>query len=179
MEDPLCKLATEGTNSAVANQEVGSINIPEAPLADVISTLARQAGINFQFDPRVTGGVGPDGKPVPQPTVSLRWDNVTPLQALEALLSNHSMVLVQDPKTRIARITLKDPAAPEPLVTRVIHLKYASPTNIINIIQPTLGTRSKLLGDQRTSQLVVLATEKEMESVDTLLAELDCPQNKS
>ena len=46
--------------------EVGSINIPEAPLTDVISTLARQAGINFQFDPRVTGGVGPDGKPVAQ-----------------------------------------------------------------------------------------------------------------
>jgi type II secretory pathway component GspD/PulD (secretin) len=165
--------STEVASSAVANQEAGSINIPEAPLADVISTLARQAGINFQFDPRVTGGVGPDGKPIPQPTVSIRWDNVTPLQALEALLSNHSMILVQDPKTKIARIMIKDPAAPEPLVTRVIHLKYATPTNIINIVQPTLGTRSKVLGDQRTSQLVVLATEKEMEAVDSLLAELD------
>jgi type II secretory pathway component GspD/PulD (secretin) len=88
-------------------------------------------------------------------------------------LNNHNLVLVQDQKTKIARITPRDPAAPEPLVTRVIQLKYAATTNMVAIIQPTLSPRGKVLGDARSSQLVVLATEKEMEGVDALLAQLD------
>lgn len=167
------KPVADAASSTNAPADVGTINIPEAPLTDVISTLARQAGINFQFDPKVTGGVGPDGKPLPLPSVTIRWENVTAMQALEALLANHSLVLIQDPKTKIARVTVKDPAAPEPLVTRVIQLKYAAPTNMAAIVQPTLGARSKVLPDARTSQLVVLATEKEMEGIDTLLATLD------
>ena len=165
--------AADAVVGSASSQEAGTINIPEAPLTDVVSTLARQANINFQFDPKVTGGVGPDGKPMPQPIVSIRWENVTALQALEALLNNHNLVLVQDQKTKIARITSKDPAAPEPLVTRVIQLKYASTTNMVTIIQPTLSPRGKVLGDGRSSQLVVVATEKEMEGVDALLAQLD------
>lgn len=165
-----------GTNTSA---EVGTINIPEAPLTDVISTLARQANINFQFDPKVTGGVGADGKPLPLPNVTIRWENVTAMQALEALLANHNLVLILDPRTKIARVTVKDPTAPEPLVTRVIQLKYASPTNMAAIVQPILnqypnaGTRGKVLPDARTSQIIVLATEKEMEGVDTLLSQLD------
>jgi len=165
--------AADAASGSGASQEAGTINIPEAPLTDVVSTLARQANINFQFDPKVTGGVGADGKPMPQPIVSIRWENVTALQALEALLNNHNLVLVQDQKTKIARITPRDPAAPEPLVTRVIQLKYAATTNMVTIIQPTLSPRGKVLGDARSSQLVVLATEKEMEGVDALLAQLD------
>ena len=165
--------AGEGNSSTNASAESVTINIPEAPLTDVISTLARQAGINFQFDPRVTSAVGPDGKPLPLPNVTIRWENVTALQALEALLANHNLVLVQDAKTRIARVTIKEPNALEPLVTRVIQLKYASPTNLVAILQPTLSTRSKVLADTRSSQLVVLATEKEMEGVDSLLNQLD------
>jgi len=165
--------AADAVVGLASSQEAGTINIPEAPLTDVVSTLARQANINFQFDPKVTGGVGADGKPMPQPIVSIRWENVTALQALEALLNNHNLVLVQDQKTKIARITPRDPAAPEPLVTRVIQLKYAGTTNMVAIIQPTLSPRGKVLGDARSSQLVVLATEKEMEGVDALLAQLD------
>jgi type II secretory pathway component GspD/PulD (secretin) len=165
--------AADAAGGSGSSQEAGTINIPEAPLTDVVSTLARQANINFQFDPKVTGGVGADGKPMPQPIVSIRWENVTALQALEALLNNHNLVLVQDQKTKIARITPRDPAAPEPLVTRVIQLKYAATTNMVTIIQPTLSPRGKVLGDARSSQLVVLATEKEMEGVDALLAQLD------
>ena len=166
-------VAINAVAAADGAQEAGLINIPEAPLTDVISTLARQAGINFQFDPRVTANTGPDGKPIPQANVSLRWENVTAQQALEALLSNHGLVMLQDPKTKIARITIKDPAAPDPLFTRVLQLKYASPTNMAFVLQPTLSTRSKVLTDTRTSKLVVVATEKELESIDSLLAELD------
>ncbi|MBI3882278.1 MAG: hypothetical protein HY301_19750 [Verrucomicrobia bacterium] len=151
------------------------IMFEEAPLNDAIKTLARQAGINFQFDPAVANPpAGPDGKPV-QPPVSIRFENITAQQALEAVLANHNLQLVTDPKTKTARITKKDPAAPDPLMTKVIQLKYTNPTNLVGILKPTVGARSTVTFDGRTSQLIVIATEKELESLDKLITTLDTP----
>ncbi|MEI9865820.1 MAG: hypothetical protein WDN00_14945 [Limisphaerales bacterium] len=45
--------------------------------------------------------------------------------------------LVADVKTKIYRITAKDPAALPPLATRVVQLKYASTTNMTESVQAT------------------------------------------
>ena len=104
----------------------------EVPLTDAIKNLARQANLNYMLDPKIPyGSVGPDGHTNPQPMVSLRWENLTADQALGAVLNNYNLTVSTDPKTRIARITVKDPAAPEPLVTKIIQLKYSDPTNIV------------------------------------------------
>ena len=151
------------------------IVMDDVPLTDAIKNLARQAGLNYMLDPKVAfGQLGADGKPIPQPTVSIRWENVTAQQALNALLNNYNLQLVEDPKSKIARITVKDPAAPDPLVTKIIQLKYASPTNIMIAVQNTFtDKRSKVVGDIRTSQLVVLATEKELPAIEDLVEHLD------
>jgi len=97
-------------------------------VTDAIKNLARQAGLNYIMDPAISfGQIGPDGKPIPQPSVSIRWENVTAEQALNALLNTYKLQLIEEPKTKIARITIKDPAAPDPLVTRIIQLKFANP----------------------------------------------------
>ena len=159
------------TNAAV----IPLIVMDDVPLTDAIKNLARQAGLNYMLDPKIAyGQLGPDGKPIPQPSVSIRWENVTAEQALNALLANYSLQMLEDPKTKIARVTVKDPAAPDPLVTKIIQLKYASPTNIITSVQTTLSDkRSKVMPDVRTSQLVVVATEKELVEVDQLIERLD------
>ncbi len=149
----------------------------EVPLTDAIKNLARQASLNYMLDPKINYGA-PDanGQIHQQPTVSLRWENLTADQALAAVLNNYNMMIVDDPKTRIARITIKDPAAPEPLVTKIIQLKYASATNMVVVVNTSsiLGDkRSKVTADSRTSQLVVVATEHEMATIDELVARLD------
>jgi len=146
-------------------------------LTDAIRNLARQAALNFMLDPKLTlGQTGPDGKPVAQPTISVRWENVSAQQALTALLNNYNLQITEDPKTRIARITVRDPAAPDPLITRVVQLAYASPTNLLASVQTTLvDKRSKAIADVRTSQIVVLATEREQNAVDELVKKLDTP----
>jgi type II secretory pathway component GspD/PulD (secretin) len=148
----------------------------DVPLTDAIRNLARQARLNYMLDPKIGfGQPGPDGKtPVPQPVVSIRWENITAEQALNALLNNYSLQIVEDAKSKIARVSVRDPAAPDPLVTKIIQLKYSSPSNILTSIQSTLtDKRSKVVADVRTSQLVVLATEKELEAVDQLVERLD------
>lgn len=160
---------------ASPNTIIPLIVMDDVPLTDAIKNLARQAGLNYMLDPKVNfGQVGPDGKIVPQPTVSIRWENVTAEQALNALLGNYNLQLVDDPKSKIMRVTVKDPAAPDPLVTKIIQLKYANPSNIVAAVSSTLvDKRSKVVADIRTSQLVLLATEKEIVEIDLMVDKLD------
>ena len=86
------------------------IVMEDVPLTDAIRNLARQAALNYLLDPKIGyGQAGPDGKPAPQPSVSIRWENITAEQALTALLNNYSLQMIEDPKSRIARVTAKRP----------------------------------------------------------------------
>ena len=153
------------------------IQFQDVPITTAIENLARQAEINYLIDPKIGYGQ-PDqnGQIKAEPTLSIRWENVTAEQALMALLDNYGLQLSEDRKTQIARITAKDPMAPPPLITRVIQLKYASTSNMVDSVQASLtDKRSKVLPDVRTSQLVLVATEREQESIDALINELDKP----
>ena len=170
--------ALAATNSpAQGGTVIPLIVMDEVPLTDAIGNLARQAGLNYLMDPKLGyGQPGPDGRIVPQPSVSLRWENITAEQALNALLNNHNLQLVEDPKSRIARVSLKDPAALPPLMTRIIQLRYASPTNMLLSVQAALSDkRGRVLPDVRTSQLVVIATEADLEEAGRLIERLDSP----
>jgi general secretion pathway protein D len=108
--------------------------------------------------------------------LSIRWEHVTAAHALEALLDNYGLQQVENPKTGIYRITLKDPTAPLLMITRVIQLKYASTSNmVIEVASAFVDKRSKVVPDPRTGQLVVVATESEQADVDKLLDRLDTP----
>jgi type II secretory pathway component GspD/PulD (secretin) len=164
--------ATPATNAIIP-----LIQFQDVTLTTAIENLARQAGLNYILDPKVTFGQ-PDekGQTRPQPNINLRWENLTAGQALTALLTTYNLQLVDDPRTKVSRITVKDPAAPDPLVTKVIQLKYAGPSNVLSSVQSTLtDKRSKVVADIRTSQLVVVATDKEQQAVEELLAHLDTP----
>lgn len=177
---PVTPPASSMTISPSAHDPNGIIPLivmDEVPLTDAIKNLARQAGLNYMLDPKINYGT-PDanGAVHQQPTVSLRWENLTADQALAAVLNNYNLVSIDDPKTRISRITIKDPAAPDPLVTKIIQLKYASASNIVmNVIAVLNDKRSHALSDIRTSQLIVVSTEKEMASIDELVTRLDTP----
>lgn len=159
------------------NTVIPLIVFQEASLITALENLARQAGLNYILDPKLPYNQ-PDaaGKIAPPPIISVRWVNLTSEQALAALLETHTLQLVENPKTKVTTIKAKDPAALEPLTNCVIQLKYAGVTNIIASLQGALSDkRSKIVGDPRTSQLVVVATEKELVGVFELLMHLDIP----
>ncbi|MFN7138977.1 MAG: type II secretion system protein GspD [Limisphaerales bacterium] len=155
------------TTPAATSQEVMPlIVIDDAPLPDAIRNLARQAGINVLFDPRAQATMTNN--------VSFRLENITAEQAMQAVLDNNGYQLVHDPRTRISRVTIKDPAALEPLVPRVMSLKYSHPTNVLAMVQANFtSNRSRVLADPRTSQLLVLATEDEHVRIQEMIEKLD------
>ena len=160
--------------STTAGEIVPLIVIDEAPLIEAVKTLARQANINFILDPRLTNPEPrADGKvPVP-PNVTIRFENVTAEDALVSVLETYSLTMVRDPKTKVARLTIKDPDALPPLVTKVVQLNYANPTNLVSVLTPTLDKRSRVLADGRTRKLILVATEKDQEAAQELIKKLD------
>lgn len=167
-------VAAVSENGPAAERE---ILLQDIPLTTAIEALARQAGINYLLDPKIGyGQPNQNGQIKPEPTLSIRWEHVTPRQALLALLDNYGLQLIPNPKTGIARITIKPPNELPPLVTRVIQLQYSSTSNMVEAVKSTLSDpRSRVVADPRTSQLVVVATEDEQAAVDTLVSNLDKP----
>jgi type II secretory pathway component GspD/PulD (secretin) len=165
-------IVTTGTNSPAA---LLPIQFQDVPITTAIESLARLAGINYLLDPKIGyGQTDAQGHINTEPTLSIRWENVTAQQALLALLDNYGLQLTEDSKTKIAKISIKDPSAPPPLITRVIQLKYASTSNMLAAVSSVLDLkRSRVIADSRTSQMVIVATEQEQEDVDTLINELD------
>jgi type II secretory pathway component GspD/PulD (secretin) len=168
---------TNAPETATPAGDIPLVQFSDVPITTAIENLARQAGINFMFDPKISYGQ-PDqnGQPKPEPQLSIRWENITAEHALLALLDNYGLQLVRDTKTGIARITIKDPLAPPPLITRVVQLKFTDVTNMVTAAKTVLtDKRSTVLPDARTSQIMVMATEPEQLALDTLIASLDKP----
>src|SRR5262249_51444071 len=79
--------ADAAATPANPNEVVPLIVIDDVPLTTAIQNLARQANLNFQFDPRISGSN--------QPNVTIRFENVTAQEALAAVLDNHNLALVK------------------------------------------------------------------------------------
>lgn len=163
-------------NALVASSEiVPFIAIDEAELTGAIRQLARQAGINFIFDPGVIAGQNANGDLVVFPPVTVRFENVTALQALEAVLDSYDLALEPNKKTRIAKVTYRRPPTEAPLESQVIQLKFHSADEMSEILSSFVSTRSSLKPHNKSSKIVVSATKEELEKIAELVYELDIP----
>jgi type II secretory pathway component GspD/PulD (secretin) len=172
-EPPLAGPQVNSSNALPISDEPVEVVVEGVPLPDALRTLAVQAGLNIQFDPKLLNGVTADGRPIPPPTVTEKWHNLTAMQAIQGLLDNYAWQMTWDARTRIGRITAKDANMLEPLVVTVISLRYAVPTNLVTLLAPTLSQRSMVVPDMRTRQIVIRTTERELPAVEALVTKLD------
>ena len=163
------------TNDSGADELQEVVQFNDIPLTEAVKSLALKANLNIIFDPKLLTANGPDGHPVPvtPPNIDIKWKNLTAKTALYALLNNWGWQLQSDPGSPIGRITAKDMAAPEPLLTTVVQLEYGNPTNVLAEVQPTLSVRSTIISDARTHKLIIRTTERELPSVLALISKLD------
>jgi hypothetical protein len=82
--------------SALAQE---TIEMEGVPLSDAIRNLAAQLDINYILDPRICR----HGYLASNPPINARW-NLTAQQALQKVLSEHSLVMVSNAATSVAFI---------------------------------------------------------------------------
>ncbi len=169
--------AKEALRTERDNEMILELKYDDMELVDLIKSLALQAEINVLFDPKLTAVTrAADGTPVaPAKVPAFRMTNVTARQALEAILANNSLQMVHDPKTNTYRVGPRDAIAKEPLVTKIIALKYTNPTNVVSILTAVLSTGAKVVPDPRTQTLIISATEREWDFLTEVLEQIDTP----
>ena len=156
------------------DEDIADFTYDDIDLFDLIKSLALRAGLNPLFDPKLISAVNADGTPVPRPKVpAFSMKQITAQQVLEAILNNNSLQMVPDPKTKTVRISTKDPLAQEPLVTRVVQLKFSSTTNIVTMLTGILSSRAKISSEPRNAQLIISATDKEWDLITNLMEKVD------
>jgi len=97
--------AARSQDNSDAREVIPVIQMDDVPLTTAICSLARQAGKNYIFDPRLCGPwVGPVGKLGREPNVTVRWENLSAEAALGRLLKEHGLVMVDSPATSTTRI---------------------------------------------------------------------------
>src|ERR1035441_7225586 len=115
LEAATSEVPVAGSPAPAAEAGIGIplIQFSDTALTVAIESLARRAGINYMLDPKIGFGQ-PDasGQLRVDPTLSIRWENISAENALLALLDNYGLQLIRDNRTTIARITIKDPLAP-------------------------------------------------------------------
>jgi len=104
-------LVASGQQTAKTQETIPLIQMENVPLKDAIRNLARQGGLNYILDPKLGGPWGvADGKPGREPSITVRWENLTVRQALDTLLKEHGLVMIANPATRVARIAFSNQA---------------------------------------------------------------------
>jgi type II secretory pathway component GspD/PulD (secretin) len=172
--------ASASTNTATAantpttNEILETISFEDDPLPDAIRTLAIYAGLNIQFDHKLDPMTDPvTHAPIAPPTVKEKWKNVTAMQAMQALLDKYDWQMKRDPNTPVGIISSKEANTVEPQVYKVILLGYSEPTNIVQEVKEALRDRVAITPDNRTHQVIVRTTEREMPAVEQLIGQLD------
>jgi len=88
-----------------ASQVIPLIVMDTVPLTDAIRNLAAQAKIKYTFASEIAMEMA-DGRP--QPTVTVRWENISARQALASLLANYGFLLIENRKSGVALIQKDD-----------------------------------------------------------------------
>ena len=91
------------TNTAVP------IQFEDVPITTALESLARLAGVNYLLDPKIGYGMSDnEGRIKPEPVLSVRWHDNTPIQAFVAICENYDLIIVKDATNGIIRIRSKD-----------------------------------------------------------------------
>lgn len=79
------------------------INFQTAPITTAIANLAQMAGLNYIIEPKLFTAA--DGTTKPEPSLTLRWENVTAANALARVLQENHLAMSTNAFTTVARIT--------------------------------------------------------------------------
>ncbi len=157
-DPPILSLASAKDTAAQAAEPpaemIPLIVMEDVPLTDAIKNLARQENLKYVLDPGIPYGQNDEyGKPVPQPSISVRWANVTAHQALIALLFNNNLQLVPNPKSGVAHIKVKDSNGPQ------VFINADAREKLLKLLQDAIGTATNGIHGPITTgaQLVPLA----------------------
>ena len=145
-------------------EEMITISLDNAPLADVVRMFSRISGANIVAGTNLQGSV----------TVSMH--DVPWQPALGAILDSVNLVLVEKQNSIYSIISKRDLAA-EPVQMETIFLNYTSVSNVVPVVQRMLvATNGSVSAFPSANALVVQETASRLSAIRGTVKQIDKPR---
>jgi type IV pilus assembly protein PilQ len=151
----------KATTNAV-NENLISITLDDVDMVDVVRMFTRISGANI-----ITSPSNLQGK------VSVNLTDVEWKPALDSILDMHNLALVEKtPGSKVFSIITKQ-AGPEPQLVETFFLKYASVTNVNNVVSSMLTSGGRVTMFPSRNALVVRATASNLGEIKQIIERID------
>jgi type IV pilus assembly protein PilQ len=140
-----------------------SLDFPETSLSTVLGVLSIKTGYKFITDGELA-----------KKKIILSLKDVTPDEALNALMDTYNLYYVRQQNTDIYVVKSKSDGAIA-MISKVIFLNYPSAKDMETVLGKNLTRGGSLSADERTNSLIVTDTAESVEKMEIMLRALDVP----
>ena len=144
-------------------QQLISIDFHDTSLYSVLNILSLKTGMKLITDTSLYGK-----------KIMLSLKDVTPEEALTALLDTYNLYYIRQANTNIYIIKSRADAA-KVSVSKVVFCNYTNATTIANILKESISKDGKIVADARTNSLVITDLADSIAKMENLIREIDVP----
>jgi len=149
--------------AAIESRGLISVDFQGTTLQTVLNVLAMKTGRKFVTDSNLLNK-----------RIVLSLKDVTPDEALNALLDTYDLYYVKQGDTNIYVIKSKNDISPI-TVSKVIFCNYAKADNLCRVLEARLTKGGKIVADERTNALVITDLADSIDKMEVLIRTLDVP----
>ncbi len=167
--------------SAVSAASSVTLNLKEADIGAVISTVSEATGKNFIVDPRVKGKVTVvSSHPMESDELYSVFLSILEVHGFSAVPSGDVVKILPDASAKQKAMPLADdgfPGAGDQVVTRVIALKNVSSSQLVPILRPLVPQQGHLAAYVPANILIISDRAANIARLINIINRIDTPSN--
>lgn len=164
-------------NVSAANDEV-TLNFVNTDIEAVATAIGQITKRNFLIDPRVKGTINiVSSRPVPASAIYDIFLSALRLQGFAAVEASGvtKIVLEADAKLHLNRVTARNSAGGDRLLTQIYTLRYASANQLLPVLRPIISPNNTIVAYPNNNSLVITDYADNLRRIDLIVDALDRP----
>lgn len=160
-----------------------TLNLKDAEIAAVVSTIADITGQNFIVDPRVKGKTTViSSRPMSKDEAYQVFLSLLEVHGFAAIPSGKAIKIVPDVNAKQSTTPLgtpQDPGVGDEVVTRVIDVQNISAAQLVPILRPLVPQQGHLVAYQPTNMLIISDRAANIQRIVEIIKRMDKPGRDS
>jgi len=164
-----------------AQNEVFTLNLKNADIHSLISTVSKQSGRNFVVDPRVKAKVTViSAKPLNADELYETFLSVLQVHGFSAVPAGDLIKIVPDVNAKQGPVPIYDPEQPisDQLVSRVIKIVNVPAAQLVPILRPLVPQQGHLAAYAASNALIITDRASNINRLLKIIASIDRPDNE-
>ncbi len=169
----MCVLHAPLLAADVAKQNAMTLNLRDADITSVISTVSEMTGKNFIVDPRVKGRVTViSSRPMQADEIYQVFLSILNVQGFAAIPGKNAIKIVPEVTAKQGAIPNKGGTGDES-VTRVVQVNNVAAAQLVPVLRPLLPQEAHLAAYTPTNVLIVSSTAANVDKLMELIQTVD------